>query len=317
MTVRGLLNIGCLLLLFVILFMLFAGYPVLTYYLTPNRHGTNGAYNLGGVNASGQIPSIGNFHTLIDKDTPQSAYTHTSLETGEVWELVFSDEFDSPGRTFYNGDDPYWQAEDLHYWGTNNLEWYDPRMITTTNGSLVITLDNTPYNGLDYMGGLMTTWNRFCFTGGYVETSVSLPGKSDVYGLWPAIWSLGNLGRAAYGGTLDGMWPYSYDSCDVGTLPNQTLNGQPDVSTYSGDPNYNGSLSYLPGQRLSRCTCQNDQTHPGPKNDDGTWKGRSAPEIDLFEATVSSETLTGEVSLSGQWAPYNPYYEVSGSEGVT
>ena len=21
------------------------------------------------------------------------------------------------------GDDPYWQAEDLHYWQTNNLEW--------------------------------------------------------------------------------------------------------------------------------------------------------------------------------------------------
>ena len=43
--------------------------------------------------------------------------------------------------------------------------------------------------------------------------------------LWPAIWTMGNLGRAGYGGTLDGMWPYTYDSCDVGTLPNQTLNG--------------------------------------------------------------------------------------------
>jgi hypothetical protein len=22
------------------------------------------------------------------------------------------------------------------------------------------------------------------------------------------------------------MWPYSYDTCDIGTLPNQTLNGK-------------------------------------------------------------------------------------------
>jgi hypothetical protein len=30
--------------------------------------------------------------------------------------LVFSDEFNTDGRTFYPGDDPFWEAEDLHYW---------------------------------------------------------------------------------------------------------------------------------------------------------------------------------------------------------
>jgi hypothetical protein len=38
--------------------------------------------------------------------------------------LVFSDEFNTDGRTFYPGDDPYWEAVDLHYWQTNNLEWF-------------------------------------------------------------------------------------------------------------------------------------------------------------------------------------------------
>jgi beta-glucanase (GH16 family) len=135
------------------------------------------------------------------------------------------------------GDDPYWEAVDLHYWQTNNLEWYSPEQVTTKNGKLVITLDNVETNGLAYRGGseyqnsteltaVIQTWNRFCFTSGYVEASVSLPGKNNVYGLWPAIWSLGNLGRAGYGGSLDGLWPYSYDACDVGTLKNQTLNGK-------------------------------------------------------------------------------------------
>lgn len=74
------------------------------------------------------------------------------------------------------------------------------------------------------------------------------------------------------------MWPYSYDSCDVGTLANQTLNGEPAIAATSGG-GPDGELSYLPGQRLSRCTCPDDPTHPGPKHPDGTWVGRSAPEI--------------------------------------
>lgn len=67
-------------------------------------------------------------------------------------------------------------------------------------------------------------------------------------------------------GTNDGMWPYSYDSCDVGTLPNaspvliipacpkltmcvfqQTWpNGtSPVAAKKSGDPDYGGELSYV------------------------------------------------------------------------
>ena len=91
---------------------------------------------------------------------------------------------------------------------------------------------------------------------------------------------MGNLGRAGYGASLDGMWPYTYDACDVGTLPNQTLNGLPAAATMKGN-----ALSYLPGQRLSRCTCDGE-SHPGPKHNDGTFVGRAAPEIDVFEGQV-------------------------------
>ena len=36
-------------------------------------------------------------------------------------QLVFSDEFNVDGRSFYPGDDPYWEAVDLHYWPTGDL----------------------------------------------------------------------------------------------------------------------------------------------------------------------------------------------------
>jgi len=124
---------------------------------------------------------------------------------------------------------------------------------------------------------------------------------------------MGNLGRAGYGGSLDGMWPYTYDSCDVGTLKNQTKDGEPAGALASGpeDPETGkrGTLSYLPGQRLSRCTCENDKHHPGPKHKDGSWVGRGAPEIDMFEAAVDAEKKQGHVSVSSQWAPFDFEYE--------
>ena len=80
-----------------------------------------------------------------DTDTPDSAKSRTGFD-GEQYELVFSDEFNTDHRTFYPGDDPFWEAVDLHYWGvsllfcdtervadlrsqTNNLEWYDPEAV--------------------------------------------------------------------------------------------------------------------------------------------------------------------------------------------
>ena len=70
---------------------------------------------------------------------------------------------------------------------------------------MVITLSKTPSHGLNYQGGLVSSWNKFCFTGGYIEASVQLPGTNNVMGFWPAVWTMGNLGRAGYGATLEGM----------------------------------------------------------------------------------------------------------------
>lgn len=208
---------------------------------------------------------------------------------------------------------PFWEAVDLHYWATNNYEWYDPAAVTTVNGHLRISLTQHPQNNLNFRGGMIQTWNKFCFTGGVLVARVRLPGKATVPGLWPAVWMMGNLGRAGYGATLQGTWPYSYDACDVGTMANQT---DPE-SLHSpntrklGDCIFNmqyntKSLSFLPGQRLSACTCPGDD-HPGPQLPNGSYAGRMAPEIDLFEAQVS-EKKEMTVSQSTQYAPFNGEY---------
>lgn len=167
------------------------------------------------ITITSQIPEIPGNWGLIDLDTPKEVYTKPSYsDPKQEMQLVFSDEFNTDGRTFYPGDDPYWEAIDLHYWQasialfyvqlrpdvygqTNNMEWYDPAAITTKNGSLEITLSRKQTHDLNFQGGMMTTWNKFCFTGGIFEASVQLPGTDNIVGLWPAIWTMGNLGGNA------------------------------------------------------------------------------------------------------------------------
>lgn len=86
------------------------GYPILTHFLK-KKPSDQGGFNVGGINGTGQIAKMpGNF-ALIDLDTPQSAYTQASYnDPTEIMDLVFSDEFNLDGRTFYPGDDPFWEA---------------------------------------------------------------------------------------------------------------------------------------------------------------------------------------------------------------
>lgn len=94
---RGWLNAIGLLILATTLVTLFAGYPIISYFV---RHpfGTLGGYNLGGINASGQVPEIQGFRGLIDVDTPRDVLVKTGAD-GKQYQLVFSDEFNQDGRT--------------------------------------------------------------------------------------------------------------------------------------------------------------------------------------------------------------------------
>ena len=65
----------------------------------------------------------------------------TSLHDGSASSLVLSDGFNNGGRAFYPGDDPFWEAVDLHYRQTCNLKWYNHAAITTEDGVLKITLE--------------------------------------------------------------------------------------------------------------------------------------------------------------------------------
>ncbi|CAG8765327.1 27285_t:CDS:2 [Dentiscutata erythropus] len=270
---RGCLNVGALMLILGGMLGLMVVYPVYTAIVNSE---------LLERTSQNSTRIAGTLIDFIDIDTPESAHTKIASD-GTIYKLVFSDEFNKDGRTFRPGDDLYWEAVDLHYWLTNDLQWYSPDMVTTKDGKLQITITNEIIHGLNYTSGMLQSWNKFCFQGGILEVSVSLPGDGKTQGFWPAVWTLGNLGRAGFGATTDGVWPYSYDECDVGITPNQS-----DTS---------GTFSYIHGQRLNKCTCPG-QDHPSP------GKGRGAPEIDVLEATIDDDDQN-HISQSAQFAPFD------------
>ncbi len=302
---RGCLNVIALAILAGGLLALFAGYPLIAHFVKTNP-GTLGGFGLGGTNGTGQVARLP-MPDLIDSETPRGSRSWESQTINQRYNLVFSDEFNTPGRTFWPGDDPFWEAVDIWYGATQDLEWYSPEAINTTDdGALTITMTEKAVHNLNFQSGMLQSWNKFCFSGGYIEFSAMLPGREDTRGFWPGLWTMGNLARPGYLGSTEGMWPYSYDSCDWGTLANQTspdgtqpfasLNAQ---GQYSAD--YGGSLSYLPGMRTSACTCPGED-HPGPN----VRVGRSSPEIDALEA--ENRNGYGESSQSLQTAPFDADY---------
>ncbi|ODV58301.1 beta-glucan synthesis-associated protein KRE6, partial [Ascoidea rubescens DSM 1968] len=223
--------------------------------------------------------------SLIDPDTPTEALTSVARDNSD-WELVFSDEFNKEGRTFYDGDDQFWTAPDFHYAATRDLEWYDPDAATTANGTLVLRMDAIQNHDLFYRSGMLQSWNKMCYTQGKIEVSAMLPNFGNVTGLWPGIWTMGNIARPGYLASTEGVWPYSYEDCDAGITPNQS---SPD------------GISYLPGQKLNSCTCKGED-HPN------RGIGRGAPEIDVIEGAIDTNVGVGVASQSMQIAPYDIWY---------
>ncbi|RLV95941.1 Beta-glucan synthesis-associated protein KRE6 [Spathaspora sp. JA1] len=275
---------------FIVLLMMAAGVfivlPVLTF-ANVEPHPPPIAYDYYPILTHYSYPVLSAIRTdLIDPDTPQEALTMFARDNS-TWVLVFSDEFNAEGRTFYPGDDQFFTAPDIHYGATNDLEWYDPDAVTTANGTLVLRMDAFQNHDLFYRSGMLQSWNKFCFTQGKIVMSALLPNYGNYSGLWPGLWTMGNLGRPGYLASTEGIWPYSYNSCDAGITPNQ--------SSVDG-------ISYLPGQRLNVCTCPGED-HPNP------GVGRGAPEIDLIEGTVSTDSLHfGIASQSLQVAPFDIWY---------
>ena len=118
---RGMVNVGGLALITIGVLILFIGYPILTFV----QKAVNPVGNACSDNPDcirDKVPLLKNVRRgMIDPDTPSSVMSRKDIN-GNEQALVFSDEFNTDGRVFYDGDDPYFQGVDLWYGVTMDLE---------------------------------------------------------------------------------------------------------------------------------------------------------------------------------------------------
>lgn len=179
--------------------------------------------------------------------SPTTTPTPFPTSTPGTYQLVFSEEFNVPGRSFEDGTDPRWTALEKNDYTNDALHYYSAANAATDNkGNLVITTEaaDTEVIGYDdkkkkktmvtkhFRSAMLQTWNKFCFTGGIVEARVQLPGKSDVGGLWPAFWLLGNLARHTYVGSSEHIWPWSSEVCTERSFDAQHITACDQVAHY-------------------------------------------------------------------------------------
>ncbi|KZV63644.1 glycoside hydrolase family 16 protein [Peniophora sp. CONT] len=120
-TFRGIANLGCLAIVAFAIIGLFGAYPIASHF-TRKAQTTNKQVSLG-LAVTRSRPSRTRTSGMIDPDTPDSAKTIPSNnDTSKTLQLIWSDEFNIDGRTFYPGDDPYFEALDIYYWQTADLE---------------------------------------------------------------------------------------------------------------------------------------------------------------------------------------------------
>merc|ERR1712087_599947 len=79
----------------------------------------------------------------IDIDTPEEFRQTRSFVDGTVYDLIMSDEFNVPNRTFNDGDDPLWTAldksdDDASSAGGGSLHFYNASAVTSEDGRLKI-----------------------------------------------------------------------------------------------------------------------------------------------------------------------------------
>ena len=218
-----------------------------------------------------------------DSRAPSASPSSSPTSPPTAWNLVFSDEFESPGAP-----DPAKWGYELGYVRNDEAQYYTSRSenVRAEGGNLVIEARKEAYQGYAYTSASVNTRGRFEFLYGRVEVRAKLPTGN---GTWPAIWMLGtNIGQVGWPscGEIDIMENVGFDPTHVyGTIHTAA---------------YNHVLGTAKGSNT---------TVPNPWEDFHVYAMEwLADRIDMFVDGQKYFTFRNEGTGSGTWPFDKPQY---------
>uniref|UniRef100_M4BNF1 GH16 domain-containing protein n=2 Tax=Hyaloperonospora arabidopsidis (strain Emoy2) TaxID=559515 RepID=M4BNF1_HYAAE len=249
-------------------------------------------------------PTKSGIKIWVDPATPDDRQSYVSSR-GREWDLVMSDEFNMPNRSFRPGDDHIWTSLEKPDGVNGALELYSHNMTSTrcdTDGTCyfyiksvdevnvfhVYNMYTHPPGFVDvnffYRSAMVQSWNKFCYQGGMVEARVQLPGVVAPDSGNPDLANGKNeqVKTTKYYPTWPGIWMMGnlgraiFSASTNRMWPFSYNKCEPDLF----EPSY---------QRISACN-----SNPGYGLNPN--QGRGAPEIDVLEgggALVSSSVQIG------------------------
>ncbi|TDH69576.1 hypothetical protein CCR75_007641 [Bremia lactucae] len=253
-------------------------------------------------------PTKSGIRAWVDPATPADRQSYISSR-GRPWDLVMSDEFNTPKRSFRPGHDHIWTSLEKPDGVNGALELYSHNMTSTacdSDGTCyfyiksvdevniihVYNMYTHPPGFVDayffYRAAMVQSWNKFCYQGGMIEVRVQLPGVVTPDSGNPDI-ATGPSTRVSAGDyypTWPGVWMMGnlgraiFSASTNRMWPFSYDECEPDLF----EPTY---------QRISAC---NDNPGYGLNPN----QGRGAPEIDVLEGAA------GLVSSSLQIGPGMP-----------
>lgn len=123
------------------------------------------------MSISSQRPSLSSLIPITRSGSNGSVLNHPAhLSTFSPWRKISSSNYIVPKFTCFNSH-PNNVAPPLPP---------GPAQVTTKGGSLQILMEQVTTHGLPYRSGMLQSWNKFCFTTGYIEVAVTFPGPGEL-----------------------------------------------------------------------------------------------------------------------------------------
>ncbi len=222
--------------------------------------------NIASVTQNGVVKGINSGNAIITATSETagsvtcSVTVNPDIETGDGYELVWSDEFNGTSLDmskwgYQTGvQDNYYGNLGPEFWGNNEMQYYtDGANVRVSDGALqIIAKRENMDRGRTFSSARITTRDKYSVTFGRIEARMKTPA---IEGMWPAFWMLPQPPDHSSTNNEYGGWPANGE-LDIMEAKGR-LKNVIDTTLHFGGPDWN--IHDMAGSGLNNKNSHNDE----------------------------------------------------------